>query len=150
MDRIRKARSVFRHVLILSLSSLLASPAAIAESSERESALQDDLAAQQGAISRDLENNHNAKTGRRLASNGSMSDFSEIPKNAHAKSYRSGWECDQGFQEANGKCAAVQVPENAYPTDSSYGRGWGCSRGYRRSGAACAAMLRPVNAFLNS
>jgi hypothetical protein len=150
MPRTRLSNCVLHrswHVLLL---SVMMSSVAIAESSERESTLKEDMQMQRDAMSSDLETKQATQTDRQLAANGSRNDSVGIPANAHAKSYGSGWECDLGFREANGKCAVVQVPANAYRIASSYGRGWECSRGYRRSGAACEAIKIPVNAFLNS
>ncbi len=73
----------------------------------------------------------------------------EIPKNAHSKSYGGSWECDRGYREADGRCVAVKMPPNAYPTRASFGRGWNCKRGFRAVGAGCVAITVPANAFLN-
>ena len=45
----------------------------------------------------------------------------ELPENARAKSYGSGWECERGYRKDNGACTAVGVPANAYLTNTSYG-----------------------------
>ena len=81
-----------------------------------------------------------------LAEDGSV----EIPKNARAKSFGSGWECNRGYREVNGACAAVKVPANAFPTNASYGHGWQCSRGYRQADESCAAIKIPPNAYLDA
>ena len=65
-----------------------------------------------------------------------QSDSVELPGNARAKSYGSGWECERGYREDNGTCAAIGVPANAYLTNSSYGSGWECGRGYREDNGA--------------
>jgi hypothetical protein len=39
------------------------------------------------------------------------------PPNAHAKGYGDGWECDRGYRESGGSCAAIIVPANAYLTN---------------------------------
>lgn len=44
-------------------------------------------------------------------------------ENAHAKELGSGWLCDRGYEEVDGICNAIRVPENAFPTDSSFNRG---------------------------
>lgn len=62
-----------------------------------------------------------------------------MPDNAHAKSYGSGWECDQGYREAQGTCATVKVPA----TNAFYGRG------YRAVKETCAAVKVPENAHLD-
>lgn len=71
-----------------------------------------------------------------------------MPENARAKSDGSGWECDRGYRELNGACAAVKAPANAYPTDTSYGRGWECDRGYREVDETCVAVKVPPNGYL--
>lgn len=74
----------------------------------------------------------------------------EMPKNASATRYGSGWECDRGYREAKGACIAVKVPANAYPTDTPYGRAWECRRGYQETDEACVAIKVPSNAYLNA
>ena len=58
-----------------------------------------------------------------------------IPKNAHARSYGSGWECDRGYREVNKACAAIEVPENAHLDHS--GNDWDCNRPYRKRQDRC-------------
>ena len=60
----------------------------------------------------------------------------ELPENARAKSYGSGWECERGYREDNGACIAVIVAENAH-LDSS-GNDWECNRSYRKKQGKCA------------
>jgi len=74
-------------------------------------------------------------------------DSVELPENAHAKGYGSGWECEQGYREDNGACTAVRVPANAYLTNTSYGSGWECNRGFRKENGICAAVKVPVNGY---
>ena len=76
--------------------------------------------------------------------------FAEIPENASAKQYGSGWVCDRGYREASGACIAVKVPVDAYATDSSYGRAWECNWGFRRVNETCMVIKVPPNAYLNS
>ena len=71
----------------------------------------------------------------------------EVPRNAHAKSYGNGWECDNGYREVNGGCATVKVPSNAYLNDD--GDRWKCDRGYRKAGGACVAVKVAENAHLD-
>ena len=71
------------------------------------------------------------------------------PENSHAKSYGSGWQCDQGYRESDGACAAIKVPVNAYLTNVSYGRGWECDYGHLLVIGACEPVKVPSNAFLN-
>jgi len=61
----------------------------------------------------------------------------ELPDNARAKGYGSGWECERGYREDNGSCAAIGVPANAYLTNTSYGGGWECNRPYRKKQGKC-------------
>lgn len=74
----------------------------------------------------------------------------KIPKNALAKSYGSGWKCNRGFQESEGRCAQIKVPANGYPTKSSYGRVWECLRGYKIANEACVAIKVPSHGYLAS
>ena len=60
----------------------------------------------------------------------------ELPENARAKSYGSGWECERGYREDNGACVVVDVVENAH-LDSS-GNDWECNRPYRKRQGNCA------------
>jgi hypothetical protein len=73
----------------------------------------------------------------------------DVPANARAKSYGTGWECQRGFRETDGACVAVVVPANGYGTDATYGRGWECRRGYREVDEACIAVKVPANAYLD-
>lgn len=79
-----------------------------------------------------------------------QSDSSLIPENAHAETYGSGWECDRGYAETDGACTPIQVPANAYLTNSSYGRGWDCKRGFRENRSTCIPFEVPANAYLNA
>jgi hypothetical protein len=72
-----------------------------------------------------------------------------MPANAHARSYGGGWDCDRGYREVEGTCAAVMVPANAYPTNMTYGRGWECVHGYRDVRGVCTAVDLPPNAYLD-
>jgi hypothetical protein len=47
----------------------------------------------------------------------------EIPENARAKNYGSGWECNRGYRAAGKRCVAVKTPANSFPTVSRYGQG---------------------------
>lgn len=73
-----------------------------------------------------------------------------IPENSRAKSYGSGWDCNEGYRAHGEDCAAIVVPDNAYRTNSSYGNGWRCRRGYREIDETCAAIEIPADAFLNA
>jgi hypothetical protein len=84
-------------------------------------------------------------SGVALAQGGS----GEIPGNAHANSYRSGWECDHGYRAANGACLTVDVPANGYLATSAYGSGWKCDRGYRADDDACVAVRVPESGYLS-
>ena len=73
-----------------------------------------------------------------------------LPEHAPSKSFGSGWECDGGYREVEGACAAVIIPTNAYPTNRSYGQGWECDRGYREVDGACVAVEVLANAYFIS
>ncbi len=76
---------------------------------------------------------------------------SEIPANARANSYGSGWECVSGFRNNGGQtCEQIAVPENAYLSGSTFGRGWVCARGYRERGTSCEPIEIPANAYLSA
>jgi hypothetical protein len=72
------------------------------------------------------------------------------PENATAKRYGRGWACDPGYQQVEGRCVALKLPDNAYPTSTSYGRGWECGWGYQNIDETCIAVAVPPNAYLNS
>ena len=42
------------------------------------------------------------------------------PANSHARGYGTGWECDYGYRESAGLCAATALPANAYLVDFGY------------------------------
>ena len=73
-----------------------------------------------------------------------------VPDNAHATGYGSGWECDRGYRQVKGACAAVKLPANAYLKNSTFGNGWECNWGYRQVDKSCVAIKVPLNAYLNS
>ncbi len=73
-----------------------------------------------------------------------------IPENAHAKSYSDGWECDRGYRVDGEVCAVIDVPENAYKTNSTYGTGWSCLHGFRETdGPECVEVVVPEGGFLD-
>ena len=73
------------------------------------------------------------------------------PDNAQNRTYGNGWDCNIGYREYDGACAALDIPENAYATGRSYGTGWACQRGFEETaGGTCAAIFVPENAFLRS
>src|SRR5687767_10951735 len=69
------------------------------------------------------------------------------PANAHARPYGTGWQCDFGYRQTSGLCAAIELPANAHVAGFSLGLGWECDRGYRHSGALCAKVDVPANAY---
>jgi hypothetical protein len=79
-----------------------------------------------------------------------QSSSGAVPANAHAKSYGSGWECDQGFHENSGSCEAVILPANAFPTGNSYDRGWDCSHGFQERDNTCVIVTVPAHAYLDA
>jgi hypothetical protein len=87
-----------------------------------------------------------AVPGRIYAEVGGM----DIPENASVRKYGSGWQCDRGYRKVDVNCKAINVPDNAYPTNRSYGRGWECTRGYRMKDEACVIINVPPNAYLGS
>ena len=99
-------------------------------------------------------------------------DSAEIPENAHANSYGSGWQCDYGYRAVDEvgwryfggfcvrlagsaiadigvdeACVAVKVPENSYLANFAFGPGWQCDRGYRAVDEACVAIRVPENGY---
>jgi hypothetical protein len=72
------------------------------------------------------------------------------PTNASDRTYGGGWDCNPGYRVANGACAEIVVPENAYATGRSYGTGWNCRRGFQARDGGCAPIPVPENAFLDS
>ena len=75
---------------------------------------------------------------------------SDAPENSSPRPYGSGWTCDSGFREVQGKCDAIRLPENAHLTGAAYGTGWDCNHGFERSGDSCLKVVVPPNAYLES
>jgi len=73
----------------------------------------------------------------------------EIPVNASASRYGTGWSCDPGYRRYDRQCRAIEVPSNAYATKKAYGRGWECKRGYLLTDGACVRIEVPQNAYLD-
>ena len=61
-----------------------------------------------------------AVPGRVFAKGGTV----EMPENASAKKYGSGWECDRGYRASKETCLALKVPKNAHLDYS--GNEWKC------------------------
>ena len=61
-----------------------------------------------------------------------------------------GWTCKPGFRKLGEGCASINLPDNAYLTNSTYGSGWECRRGYLPKDDVCVAMIVPPHAFLTS
>ena len=74
----------------------------------------------------------------------------EVPENATAKSYGSGWTCDPGYRKSGEECRSVMVPKDAYANRGSYGRGWDCRHGFREDNERCLPVQVPANAYLNA
>ncbi len=74
----------------------------------------------------------------------------QVPENARAKGYGSGWECSHGYRATNGTCEVVQVPANAYPTRSTFGAVWKCKRGYVQENETCAPINIPEHGYLGA
>src|SRR5262249_49798702 len=62
--------------------------------------------------------------------------------------FGNGWVCRRGFQNVNGKCVAVQIPQNAEL--NVFGNGWVCRRGFQNVSGKCVAIQVSQNAELNS
>ena len=73
----------------------------------------------------------------------------QVPVNAQAKPYGTGWECKRGFRQDGVACITIKLPENAYLSDTSYQSGWECKRGYKSDGNSCVAVKVPQNAYLS-
>jgi hypothetical protein len=73
----------------------------------------------------------------------------QVPVNAQAKLYGTGWECKRGFRQDGVACIAIKLPENAYLSETSYESGWECKRGYKRDGNSCVGVKVPQNAYLS-
>ena len=72
-----------------------------------------------------------------------------VPENSSVKSYGGGWSCNPGYRENKGGCAAVKVPENAYPTNKTYGNGWLCKHGFREISNTCMLIMVPENGYID-
>ena len=72
----------------------------------------------------------------------------EIPEHAGAKHYGGGWPCNPRYRQSNGACAAIEVPENGYATNSAFGAGWECRRGYREMNGGCTSLNIPLHGYL--
>src|SRR5260370_8308962 len=55
----------------------------------------------------------------------------QVPVNAQAKSYGTGWECKRGFRQAGLAGIAIKLPANPYLSESSYVSGWECRSSYK-------------------
>jgi len=64
----------------------------------------------------------------------------QVPVNAQAKPYGTGWECKQGFRQDGVACVAIKLPENAYLSETSHVSGWECRRGYKSDRNSCEAV----------
>ena len=78
---------------------------------------------------------------------GANSAEAEVPENATASIYRSGWTCNAGYRKSDDMCLPVAVPPNAYATSGRYGRGWECRYGFREQNDRCLPVLVPSNAY---
>src|SRR5712671_4743215 len=73
----------------------------------------------------------------------------QVPVNAQAKPYGTGWECKRGFRQDGVACTAIKLPENAYLSETSYVSGWECRSGYKPDRNSCVAVKVPQNAYLS-
>jgi hypothetical protein len=53
------------------------------------------------------------------ASSRSQEISKQVPVNAQAKPYGTGWECKRGFRQDGVACVAIKLPENTYPSETS-------------------------------
>ncbi len=60
------------------------------------------------------------------------------------------WHCLRGFIKRDDICQEINLPANAYLTDTSYGSPWVCDRGFEAEDDTCVAIAVPVNAYLNT
>lgn len=60
------------------------------------------------------------------------------------------WFCHRGFQKIGNTCEKINLPPNAYLTNSAVGSAWKCERGFEAKGDTCIAISVPENAFLNN
>lgn len=74
----------------------------------------------------------------------------DVPNNASARQFSTGWDCNEGYREVNADCQKIKVPENAYPTKRQFGDGWKCKWGFKKSDEACIPVGIPANAYLES
>lgn len=68
-----------------------------------------------------------------------------VPENAQASRYGSGWTCNGGFRRQDDTCFEVQLPDNAFLTNSSFGNGWDCTAFSRRGIGASPSKFRPMH-----
>ena len=63
-----------------------------------------------------------------------------VPRDAYLNSLGRGWQCNRGYEKADGECAKIEVPSNAFL--HSNGNEWKCARGYRKTNGACVGIVR--------
>jgi hypothetical protein len=78
--------------------------------------------------------------------------FSETPAgtaemSSHAMFTEYGPACGPGFEQRQGKCVAIRVPQHAFL--DPIGDAWECQRGFQREGQACTVIKVPANAHLS-
>ncbi len=75
-----------------------------------------------------------------------------VPANAQLTGKNSavdqGWECLPGYQQDGGRCAAINIPENAEAIRLFAAVVWECKRGYRQVRDRCEAVVVPENGYL--
>ena len=71
-----------------------------------------------------------------------------LPDHAQPTRYGSGWECVAGYRKVDDRCAPIELPGNAYLTNTAFGTGWQCERGYLESRGECVAIEVPANGYL--
>lgn len=73
-----------------------------------------------------------------------------VPDGGYLDPSGANWSCLRGFEKRNAACVVLDLPENAYLSDSTYGRIWTCERGYAVVDDACEAIVVPENGYLNA
>ena len=65
--------------------------------------------------------------------------------------YGEGWRCLSGYRQIENRCEAIQVPDNAYLSNSSFNFGWGVYSWIPLKKAGYALPLKvPQNAYIEA
>ena len=71
-----------------------------------------------------------------------------VPENAYLRASGYDWDCERGFRRTGKTCAAIDLPDNGYLTNTSLAGGWACQRGFTAEAGACRAIVVPENGYL--